>query len=171
MREGEGEGEGERERERHQTQSHQVAVYLIIIYCIFMLLTLFDLVTTCIMMFDRNPIPISSARLKNLINPLYGIINTLIYGLRTKAYRQTLRKMICRTKKIANQIGSVCDKLYSKFIPPPPPLWWWWSSSSSEEEEEREVERMRTEQVKGKPGGGEEEREAGMRRRDRKSVV
>ena len=80
----------------NQQQSLQAAVYLIIIYVIFLLFSLFDLVTIYIQIISPGLIKFSAERLRNITKPLCGILNTIIYGFRTKPYRQEMRKLVCK---------------------------------------------------------------------------
>ena len=83
------------------TQIRRASVYLIIIYSLFIFFSMFDLVMSSIDIMYPDLIPFRAERLRNITKPLYGIINTVIYGLRSKAYRTQLRKMFCRENRVA----------------------------------------------------------------------
>ena len=80
----------------NQQQSLQAAAYLIIIYVIFMIFSLFDRVTSYIQIVSPGLIKFQAKRLRNVTKSLYGTLNTDIYGFRTKAYRQEMRKLVCK---------------------------------------------------------------------------
>ena len=80
----------------HQKQNRRAAVFLIIIYCIFLAFSLFDMVMGCAALFNPHLMSLITLRLKNVTKCLYGILNTVIYGFRTKAYRQEIRRLVCR---------------------------------------------------------------------------
>ena len=80
----------------NQQQSMRAAVYLIIIYVIFLMFSLLDLVTTYIWIVSPGLMKFPAQRLRNITKPLYGTLNTVIYGFRTKAYRQEMRKLVCK---------------------------------------------------------------------------
>ena len=80
----------------NQQQSLQAAVYLIIIYVIFLIFSLFDLVTAYIWIVSPGLMKFPAQRLRNITKPLYGTLNTVIYGFRRKAYRQEMRKLVCK---------------------------------------------------------------------------
>ena len=82
----------------NQQQSLRAAAYLIIIYVIFLIFSLFDLFTSYIRIVSPWLIKFPAQRLRNITKPLYGILNTVIYGFRTKAYRQEMRKLVCKRK-------------------------------------------------------------------------
>ena len=77
-----------------QRQSLRASVYLIIIYMIFTFFCLLDLVTTYIHIVDRTLLKFPAQRLRNITKAFYGSLNTAIYGFRTKAYRQEIRKLL-----------------------------------------------------------------------------
>ena len=78
----------------NQRQSLRASVYLIIIYMIFTVFGLFDLVTTYIHIVDPTLLKFPAQRLRNISKAFYGVLNTVIYGFRTKAYRQEIRKLL-----------------------------------------------------------------------------
>ena len=80
----------------NQQQSLRAAVYLIIIFVIFLVFSLFDLVTNYIQIVSPGLMKFPAQRLRNVTKPLYGTLNTVIYGFRTKAYRQEMRKLVCK---------------------------------------------------------------------------
>ena len=80
----------------NQQQSLRAVVYLIIICVIFLLFSLFDLVTSYIQIVSPGLMKFPAQRLRNATKPLYGTLNTVIYGFRTKAYCQEMRKLVCK---------------------------------------------------------------------------
>ena len=77
-------------------QTHQASRYFIIIYTIFIIITLVDVILTSVIVFKPIVMSFSSRRLRNLLQPVYGVINTIIYGSMSKSYRQRLRKLLCK---------------------------------------------------------------------------
>ena len=86
---------------KNDRQMRRASVYLIIIYSLFTLFSTFDSVITSIATAHPFLMPFRATRLINITKPVYGIINTVIYGLRSKAYRTQLRKMFCRENRVA----------------------------------------------------------------------
>ena len=78
----------------NQRQSLRASVYLIIIYMIFTVFGLFSFVTTYIHIVNHTLLKFPAQRLRNISKAFYGILNTVIYGFRTKAYRQEIRKLL-----------------------------------------------------------------------------
>ena len=68
-----------------QKQSRRAAVFLIMIYSLFTTFSVFELIMNSIAVYNPSQILFSTLRLKNVTKCFYGIINTVIYGFRTKA--------------------------------------------------------------------------------------
>ena len=78
----------------NQRQSLRASVYLIIIYMIFTVFGLFDLFTGYIHIVDSTLLKFPAQRLRSISKAFYGVLNTVIYGFRTKAYRQEIHKLL-----------------------------------------------------------------------------
>ena len=76
-----------------QIQVYDAAVHVIIIYLIFSASAFSDLVLTSIRITGSVQMPFSPERLRSFTKSVYGILNTDIYGFRTKAYRQSVVSM------------------------------------------------------------------------------
>ena len=77
-------------------QSRRAAIFVMIIYSLFLTFSLFDLIMSSIAKFDPTLISFTTLRLRNITKCLYGIINTVIYGFRNKAYQREIRRLIFR---------------------------------------------------------------------------
>lgn len=78
-----------------QEQTRRMSVYLMMIYIIFVTITVLDIALSWIKTSYQTLIPVDSRRLRNLTQPVYVISNPIIYGLRTEAYRKRLRSFFC----------------------------------------------------------------------------
>ena len=79
-----------------QMQVYDAAVYVIIIYSIFSASAFLDLILTSIRIAGPAQVSFSPERLRNVAKSVYGILNTVIYGFRTKAYRQYIVRVFSR---------------------------------------------------------------------------
>ena len=73
-------------------QARNAAIYLIIIFSIFSMYSLFDIavsLSTMVIKLDFTFLLLE--RIRNMIKTWYAILNTIIYGWRTKTYRQYIR--------------------------------------------------------------------------------
>lgn len=80
-------------------QLRTMAVYLTAIFTIFAIYTLFDITVTVYDMTYTLSNEFVLDRVRNTVKPAYGILNTVIYGWRTKAYRQQIRRRATKLLK------------------------------------------------------------------------
>lgn len=81
---------------QRQDQNRKASIYLIIIYSIAATFAFFDFVVSCINFIDPDLTSFLMQRLRNITRPVYGLLNTLIFCLRSKNYRQQVRDMLWR---------------------------------------------------------------------------
>ena len=87
---------GQTEMADGRRQVYDAAVYVIIIYSIFSASAFLDLVMASIQIAGAVQMPFSPQRLRNVAKSVYGILNTVIYGFRTQAYRQYIVSVFSR---------------------------------------------------------------------------
>ena len=102
---------------RNQRQNRRISIYFIIICSAFVLTTLVDVVLTCIVIFNPDLISFNSRRLRNLIQPFYGIGIVIIYGIRTESYYHCIQRLLYRkpirgsiTQRPTSHTGSSLDE-------------------------------------------------------------
>ena len=87
-------------RLRHVTgderQMRKASIYLITIYLIFTCLSLVDLTITIMRSINRTLISAYVRRLRNAPIAVNGIANTMVYGVRSRAYRRQLIRTFCK---------------------------------------------------------------------------
>lgn len=75
-----------------EEQVRNAAMYLIIIFSIFSVYSLFDIaVSICTMIIKFDFTFLLLERIRNLIKGWYAIVNTIVYGWRTETYRRHIR--------------------------------------------------------------------------------
>lgn len=88
-----------RKASNHQNETGRFSVYFIMVYFIFNIITLFDVVPSLILIFDPHLFTFRGERLRNAVLPLYGIINIVIYATNTNGYVQRVREIFFMQNK------------------------------------------------------------------------